>query len=159
MLWVCSGITQRVPWSLRCEGYKNYALDQHGLPLALPPSRVWYLCPRATWSSGRKRHLSCTSLVNFSSSSSSPSSSSSSSVSSPVCLVARLLTLDPSRSLTRPRADQQPFAPNHRLQPTILLAQSLILTPRPYPPARSPSAPASRRFRRFLALTTAQHEL
>ena len=70
-----------------------------------------------------------------------------------------LLTLDPSRSLTRPRADQQPFAPNYRLQPIILLAQSLIPTPRPYPPARSPSAPASRRFRRFLALTTAQHEL
>ena len=26
-----------MPWSLRCEGYKNYALGQHGLPLALPP--------------------------------------------------------------------------------------------------------------------------
>jgi hypothetical protein len=58
-----------------------------------------------------------------------------------------------------PPADQHPFAPSHRLQPTLVVPHSLIPGSRPYPPApRSlalTSAPASRQFRRFLAFAAA----
>ena len=103
-------------------GTRTYA-RRHGLPLALPPIPRLVSVPASHLVKRTKRHFSCISSVNR------------------LVVVARFphrcLTVQPALLKLVSPTDQQPFAPNFRLQPTLLLAHHLILAPRPYPPARS----------------------